>query len=133
MSSIQRYDGLFFRVARKYLDSVKNVDTAVMIDDLTLVGGVAPLSYREPEGQQWGDKTTSKGVIEKASLKNKEFLKKKLRNGKYSEVFLSMGKEYAKALPTLVQYNVRVIFPSTGGPGPKAQALREWLKKEGNL
>jgi hypothetical protein len=99
----------------------------VMIDDLTLVDGDTPLSYREPEGSEWGEQRFSKQVLEKAMARNKEFLKKKLKNGKYAEVYLAMGKLYAKALPDLTQFNVDVLFPSYGGPGPKAQALKKWL------
>jgi len=36
-----------------------------------------------------------------------------------------MGKEYAAALPDLSQYGVNIVFPASGGPGPKAQALKE--------
>lgn len=39
-----------------------------------------------------------------------------------------MGKQFAKALPDLTQYNVKFIFPR-GGPGPKAQALKQWITK----
>jgi hypothetical protein len=41
-----------------------------------------------------------------------------------------MGKEYAKALPDLAKFGVKVVFPTSGGPGPKAQALRRWILKE---
>ena len=40
-----------------------------------------------------------------------------------------MGKKYAMALPELSKYNVNVVFPTCGGPGPKAKALKEWLCK----
>jgi len=128
LPAIDRYDGLFFRVARKYLKEAKDVDVAVMVDDLTLVNGVTPLPNIEPEGQHWGAKKVSNDIVEKAKIKNRDFLDKKFRKGRYSEVFISMGKEYAKALPTLEQYNLKVIFPASGGPGPKAQMLKQWLK-----
>lgn len=38
-----------------------------------------------------------------------------------------MGKEYAVALPIFAEFEIKVIFPASGGPGPKAQALRDWL------
>ncbi|MCJ7718597.1 hypothetical protein MUO69_01560, partial [Candidatus Bathyarchaeota archaeon] len=28
----------------------------------------------------------------------------------------------------LAQYGVKVLFPASGGPGPKALALKAWLK-----
>jgi hypothetical protein len=35
-----------------------------------------------------------------------------------------MGKEYARALPDLAWFGVKVVFPTSGGPGPKARALK---------
>ena len=129
LSALERFDGLFFRVARKYLGSVRDVDVVVMVDDLTLVDGDAPLAFREPEGSEWGKQKFSKEVLEKAKAQNEEFLKKKLKNGRYSEVYLAMGKQYAEALPDLERYGVKIVFPTSGGPGPKAQALKEWIMK----
>jgi len=129
LSAVERYDGLFFRVAKKYLGSVKDVDVVVMVDDLTLVDGGSPLPYSQPEGKEWGKQTFSEALVRRAKIKNEGFLARKLGNGRYTEVFISMGKNYARALPDLTQYGVKVVFPASGGPGPKAQALREWIKK----
>jgi len=54
-------------------------------------------------------------------------LEKKLKNRWYSEVYLAIGKQYAVALPDLTKYGVKVVFPTSGGPGPKAQALKQWI------
>ena len=127
LPALERYDGVFFRVARKYLGKVKDVDVVIMRDDLTLVEGEDPIPYIPPIGDVWGRQSFSKEELEKAKEKNEDFLDKKLRRKEYSEVFIAMGKKHAKALPDLSRYDVRVIFPTHGGPGPKARALREWL------
>jgi len=54
LPALKRFDGIFFRVARKYLESVKDVDVVVMRDDLTLVEGEASLPYNPPKGDKWG-------------------------------------------------------------------------------
>jgi len=130
LPAFERYDGLFFRVAKKYLSDVKDVDIVVMIDDLTLVDGSAPLPYNKPEGKHWGGKTILNNIVKRAKVKNGSYLENTLRSGKYSEIFISMGKDYAAALPDLAQYGVNVVFPATGGPGPKAQALKEWITRK---
>lgn len=132
LPAFERYDGLFFRIAKKYLPTIRNIDVVVMTDDLTLVDAFDLLPYQEPVGTSWVNRTVLKDTIEQAKTKNKDFFKKKLKTGRYEEVFISMGKEYAKALSTLDQYGVKVIFPSTGGLGPKAQALKNWLVKIGS-
>jgi hypothetical protein len=38
-----------------------------------------------------------------------------------------MGKQYAKALPDLSKFEVKVIFSTSRDLGPKAQALKQWL------
>jgi len=40
-----------------------------------------------------------------------------------------MGKQYAEALPDLTKFGVKVVFPTSGGPGPKAQALKQWISR----
>jgi len=129
LCAFERFDGIFFRVARKYLDKAKDVDVVVMVDDLTLVDGSSPLAFCEPVGSEWGKQRFSREVLERARTVNESFLRRKLRNGQYAEVFLAMGKQYAKALPNLTKFGVKIVFPSSGGPGPKAQALKEWLRR----
>lgn len=127
LPALERFDGLFFRVARKYLGGVRDVDVVVMVDDLSLVYGDAPLPYRKPEGSEWGRQKFSREVLEKAKMKNEEFLGKKLKNGRYSEVYLAMGKQYAEAMPDLAKCNIEIVFPTSGRLGPKARALKEWI------
>jgi len=116
LPALERFNGLFFRIARKYLGGVRDVDVVVMTDYLTLVDGDSPLAYKAPEGGEWGRQKLSREVLEK-----------KLRNEQYSEVYLAMGKQYAAALPDLTKYGVKVVFLTSGGPGPKAQALKQWI------
>jgi hypothetical protein len=127
LPALERFDGLFFRVARKYLGNVKDVDVLVMVDDLTLVDSTTPLAYSEPVGVKWSRQKLSKEALEKARAINERILEERLKSSQYLEVFLAMGKEYAKALPDLARFEVKVVFPTSGGPGPKAQALRQWI------
>jgi len=128
LTAIERYDGVFFRVARKHLERVHNVDIVIMIDDLTLVDGNSYLPYIPPEGERWGKQTFSKEMYKEARAKNEAFLSKKLSRGRYAEIYIAMGKKYAKALPDLS--HLKVVFPTHGGFGPKAKALKEWISGE---
>ena len=130
LSAIDRYDGVFFRVARKHLKHVHDVDVVVMADDLTLVDGNSYLSYVPPKGEKWGKQAFSNEAYEVAKAKNKAISSKKLGNKRYEEIFIAMGKKHAKALPDLSHYKVKVVFPTRGGLGPKALALKRWLSGE---
>ena len=127
LPALERYDGIFFRITRKYLSNAKDVDVVVMKDDLVLVDCKTPLTYNPPKGEEWGKQVFSKELLEEAREKNEVFLDKKLQGAKFSEVFIAMGKIYAEALPDFSKYNVRVVFPTKGGPGPKARALKKWI------
>lgn len=63
---LERYDGIIYRVARKYLGDVKDVDVAVMRDNLTLVDGSALVPYSKPEGEHWRIKTIHREAVERA-------------------------------------------------------------------
>jgi len=126
-NALERYDGIYFRVAKKYLRLVQNVDVVVMVDDLTLVKGASLLRYVPPKGDVWGRQSFCKDILEKVRERNETFLRRKINSGGYSEVFIAMGKKHAEALPDLSRYDVKVIFPTRGGLGPKAKALKEWF------
>lgn len=129
LQAIQRFDGLFYRVARKYLQKAKDVDVLIMEDDLTLVDEKTPLPYNPPDGESWGKQSILKETVERARKSNESVLSEKLKSGRYSEVFLAMGKKYAEAFPDISRLKVKVVFPATGGPGPKARALKEWIRR----
>ena len=129
LQAIQRFDGLFYRVARKYLQKARDVDVLIMKDDLTLVDEETLLPYNPPEGESWGKHSVPEEAVEKARKSNESVLSEKLKSGRYSEVFLAMGKKYAEAFPDISRLKVKVVFPATGGPGPKAQALKEWIRR----
>jgi len=127
LPALKRYDGLFFRVARKYFENVRNLNVIVMKDDLTLVDGEAPLAYSPPKGDKWSVQALPKKVVHESKKRNQGYLDLKVRASRYTEVFIAMGKKYAEALPDFSKYNMKVIFPTSGGLGPKAKALKEWL------
>jgi hypothetical protein len=128
--ALERYDGLYFRTARKHLLKSKGVDVVVMLDNLCLVNGSTPVLFTQSQGDSWTSMRHFKPHPSKEVNKtNAEFLRQKLRNSKYEEVFLSMGKEYAAALPEMSQFRVPVVFPTSGGLGTKARALKDWLTK----
>jgi hypothetical protein len=116
------------RIAKKYACKFKDLDVSVMLDDLTLVDSATFVPFTKPEGANWRKRTVKREVVEKAVAKNRDYLTNKLeKNKKYSEVFVSMGKKYAAALPDLAKYGTTILFPTGKGLGPKAAALKQWL------
>ena len=127
LTALERYDGVFFRVARKHLTS--DVDVLVLTDDLRLVWGHEKLPYRPPIGKTWTAPRLRRGDVERARQQNEKTLDEVLGRGKYAEVFIVMGKQYLQALPDLSKYKTKITI-AKGGPGPKAQQLKQWLRGE---
>ena len=126
LSAFDRYDGLFYRIAKKYLSRAKDLQILVMTDDLILVKGSTLLPYVAPKGTHWSEQIETSNV-ETAVQKNRIFLERILTKTQFREIFIAMGQKYAFALPEMTQYGAKVVFPSTGGLGPKALALQRWL------
>jgi len=131
LPAIERYDGVFYMVARKYLTEMSNIDVLVMKDDFSLISGHAPLLYTPPEGENWRKRIIKKEILEEARKKNYAILRKNIDNGKYSEVFIAMGKTHAESLPDFSQFNIKIVFPTSRGLGSKAHALKNWLLGKG--
>lgn len=70
MSALERYDGLFHRVARKYRATVKYVDVFVVVDDLTIVKAETFIQYSEPEGSEWGLQKFAVRILNESRRKN---------------------------------------------------------------
>lgn len=130
LPAIRRYNGFYTNIALNWKFKAGDIDILIMRDDFTLIDAFAPLGYVKPEGNDWYyRKALPKAKIFLAKAKNEVFLKEKLSSGKYSEIFICMGIKYAKALPTMNE-SIKVIFPTEGGLGPKAHALKKWLCQE---
>jgi len=94
LPAFKRFDGLFFRVARKYLRSVRDIDILIMKDDLTLVGEKTILAYDPPKGNKWSTQSLPKRVLDEGRKQNQGFLDQKVRSGKYGEVFSNLPAKH---------------------------------------
>lgn len=126
LPAIERYDGIFYRVTRKYRD--ENVDVLILGDDLKLMREDVLLPYNPPHGDDWHSYTVNEAKIHKIRGYNKKFLEEIFKKNAYSEVFLAMGSQFLCVLPDIEkEFRIKVIFPKGRGIGPKARILRDWL------
>lgn len=128
MPAIERYDGVFYRVARKYLPK-KNIEVTILTDDLQLISGSKKILYTPPT--PWAGSTKinyNSDYIEKRLISNKELLRKMCRDEDFDEIFVAIGIIYRRALPNFDEFNCKVILPR-GGLGPTAKSLKEWLQE----
>jgi len=127
LPAIERYDGLFYRIVRKYVDKLKekDVDVIIITEDLDIVTPETKLPYKPPVGESWRSLPPIKKDPEKVELLRRRILELVERR-KYEEIFIALNKHYRELLPDLTVHTKKVIA-SFKGIGPKAQALKQWL------
>ena len=127
MAAINRYDGVFFQVARKNL---KNNDAGILIltEDLELIDANCEIPYKSPMGRDWKIKNQySEAYIEKMKRKNELFLQNKLGQNKVDDLFIAVGAPFRKAIAIPLSFKGKVTLPDSGGLGPTAKLLKNWL------
>jgi len=127
LPAIERYDGLFYRMVRKYIDKLKekDIDVIIVTEDLDVVTPETKLPYKPPVGESWKTLPLIEKDPEKVKLLRNQILEL-AKEREYEEIFVALNKHYQTLLPDLTPYSRRIIA-SFRGIGPKAQALKRWL------
>ena len=129
LPAIERYDGLFYRIVRKYIDKLKekDIDVIIVTEDLDVVTPETKLPYKPPVGESWRSLPPVKRNPKKTEMLRNQILKI-VRGRKYEEIFIALNRHYRALLPDLTAYTGKVVF-SFRGMEPKAQALKQWLSR----
>ena len=127
LPAIERYDGLFYRIVRKYMDKLKeeDIDVIIITEDLDVITPETELPYKPPIGESWKSLPPVRRDPKKVKMLRTQILKF-VRKRRYEEIFIALNKRYRALLPDLTAYTDKVIA-SFKGIGPKAQALKQWL------
>ena len=125
--AIERYDGIFYRIVRKYADKLreKDIDVIIITEDLDVVTPDTKLPYKPPKGESWKSLPPAEKDPEKIEALKSRILKL-VEKRKYEEIFIALNRHYRALLPDLTAHTKKVIA-SFRGIGPKAQALKQWL------
>lgn len=124
--AIERFDGVFFRLLRKYIRKgmMKNTDVLILSEKDGLVRHDQKLPFRKPAGKI-GALTLDPKQVETARAKNLEMLKTTLKN--YSEIYINVGKQYLKLIEGFERYTKAKITYAKGRYGEKARHMRDWI------
>lgn len=125
LPAIERYDGIFYKIVRKYMDKVreKGIEILIVTEDLEVVTPDTPLPYKPPKGNHW--KTLPPARTER-TVKLQTKIAELLKGKHYDEIFIALNKYYRNLLPDLKTHTKRVLSQFSG-IGPKAQALKKWI------
>ncbi|MFX0210800.1 MAG: hypothetical protein ACFFDT_32775, partial [Candidatus Hodarchaeota archaeon] len=122
-----RYEGIFFRVIKKYQREgrLKHTDIIVVSERLGVLLQNEKIPYYRPVPGKWG-RIMDKEKIEEKRRKNIAKLSKILSD--YSTIYVNLGKEYLKLIEGFNNLaEGEIIYAAGKGLGPKALHMKEWI------
>ena len=120
--AIERFDGVYFRVLRKYLreGKLKSVDILVVSDRYGVLqaNDLVPLHHRSDKIRATEDARTS----------NLTKLREKLKKTSYSEIYVVCGQDFQAFIRGFEEFtNSPVTYCQGRGLGCKARSLKDWI------
>ena len=124
--AIDRFNGVYFRILRKYLREGKlpNTDILIVSQDFGLLKAQDKIPYREPAETLSLDKETT----ERLRKSNLESLENIFGAREYTEVYVNVGKVFSKLIEGFQSLTTaKIIYAAGPGLGPKAQHMKEYI------
>lgn len=125
LPAIERYQGVYFRVLKKYLREgrLKDTDILIVSEKFGVLRPKDLVPYHKPFEGKLG-----KEEVQKARQANLTKLAETLSEKQYSEIFVVCGREFQKLIDSFQNLtNTKVVFCEGAGLGPKAQNLKKWI------
>ena len=123
--ALERYQGVYFRVLKKYLreDRLKDTDVLIVSEKFGVLRPEDRVPYHEPFEGKLG-----KQEVQKARQANLTKLAQTFSEKQYSEIFVVCGREFQKLIAGFQNLtNTKVVFCEGAGLGPKAHNLKQWI------
>ena len=124
--ALERYNGVYFRVLKKYLREGRFRDTDILIvsEKYGLIWSDDKIPLYEIHGKM-GSLTLDEKAIEKLRQENLKKLEKIL--DRYSEIYVNVGKEYMKLIKGFEKLASGRIIHAKGSLGAKATHMKQWI------
>lgn len=130
MPAIERFDGVYFRLLRKYIreGNLRNADILIVSEKFGLIWAKDKIPYYEVQGKI-GALNLDNKTIEELRQKNLQKLKKIVN--RYSEIYVNVGREYLKLIEGFEKFTTsKVTYASGKGLGPKALHMKQWIMSQ---
>jgi hypothetical protein len=128
--ALERYDGIFLRILRKYLREGKLRDTDIIIvsREFGVIKSNDMIPYHEPYYGKFGEIGLDESKVRRLRDKNLNILKGLIAQGNYSEIYLNVGYEYKKLISGLENFaKCKITYASGSGFGPKGRHMKNWI------
>jgi len=123
--AIDRYEGVYFRIVKKYLREgiLRNTDVLVVSEKFGILRADDKVPYHEPFRGYLPQKD-----LEERRKTNLDKLRAILAQKSYSEIFVACGKDFQKLIDGFQKLTpAKIVFCRGSGLGPKAQELKRWI------
>lgn len=129
--ALDRFDGVYFRIIKKYRREGKLQDTDCIIvsKKFGIICQNEKIPYYKPNHiNKIGYLNMKENQTKKLRGKNLAKLKEIFVKNRYSEIFVNVGKRFMKLIEGLEKLtSAKIIYASGPGLGPKAQHLKRWI------
>jgi len=125
--AIERYDGVYFRLLKKYKreGKLRNVDILILSERDGLIWASKRMPYYKPRGII-GALSLDEKSIERLRKENIETLEKTAK--RYTEAYVNVGRQYMKLIEGIENLPFPKITYSKGnGLGAKAAHMKNWI------
>lgn len=121
IAAIERYDGVFFRVLRKWLRQTlnPNLDVLIVSAEFGLIGATTPIP-------DYDRRMTPRRALELASKVQTDFRCFTSR-GQHRRIFVNLGEDYRSAVAGLNELDGAVW--AKGAIGKRARQMKQWLEE----
>jgi len=129
--AIQRFDGVFIRLIRKYYRQTRNLDILILSPVYGLISGEEKIEFKEPIGESWRELNLDSNTISKIRESNLKKLTKWLSKRKYTEIYVNIGKNMLKLIEgfeKIVPQTTNITYAQGPGIGPKMAHMKNWIE-----
>lgn len=129
--AIQRFDGVFIRLIRKYLKKARDIDILILSPVYGLISGEEKIEYKEPIGENWRKLKFDSNAISRMRESNLRMLRKWLSKRNYAEIYINVGKNMLKLIEgfeQIVPQTTKVTYAQGSGIGPKMTHMKSWIE-----
>ncbi len=120
MAALERYDGVFFRVLRKWLRCNEGVSPTVLI--ISARFGLIEAATSIPNYDQRMSAIRAAELAPQVQSAVREHLKRKL----YRRIFVNVGQDYLATLTGIEELSSASW--ANGGIGQRARQMKQWLE-----
>jgi hypothetical protein len=129
--AIQRFDGVFIRLIRKYYKRLRGFDILILSPVYGLIRAEDKIIFEEPMGGSWRRPALSDS--DAARLRESSFstLQRLLAKREFDEVYINVGRTMLRKIggfEGMLPKTTKITYSEGNGIGPKMRHMKNWIE-----